>query len=126
MRHSVFGTEEPVGLQIEVRQSGEVTILDLQGRATIGLGNDLLNSRLRQLVEGGSHKLLINLAGTSQIDSSGISTLVRTFVTLGRKGGGLRLLNPIGRVKDVLEVTRLLTSIPTFDDEAKAVASFKH
>jgi len=69
-------------------------------------------------------KLLVNLAGTTQIDSSGISTIVRTFVTMERAGGNLRLLGPSGRVREVLEVTRLLSSIPTYDDEAKAVASF--
>ena len=113
-----------VGLQIIVRQSGDVTILDIQGRATIGLGNDLLNSKLRQVVDGGARKLLVNLAGTAQVDSSGISTIVRTFVTLQKTGGALRLMNPSGRVREVLEVTRLLGSIPTFDDEAKALASF--
>jgi anti-sigma B factor antagonist len=114
-----------VGLQIAVRQAGDVTVLDLQGRATIGLGNDLLNTKLRQVVEGGARKVLVNLEGTSQIDSSGISTLVRTFVTLGRVGGSLKLLKPMGRVRDVLEVTRLMTSIPTFDDEGQAVGSFR-
>ena len=114
-----------MGLQIEVRKKGEVTLLDLKGRATIGLGNDLLNTKLRQVVEGGARKVVANLAGLNQIDSSGISTLVRTFVTLSRSGGSLKLLGAAGRVKEVLEVTRLLTTIPSFDDETKAVESFK-
>lgn len=114
-----------MGLQIIVRQSGDITILDVQGRATIGLGNDLLNSKLRQVVDGGARKLLINLAGASQVDSSGISTIVRTFVTVQKSGGALKLMNPSGRVREVLEVTRLLTSIPTFDDETSALASFR-
>lgn len=113
-----------MGLQIQLRKVGDVTLLDLQGRATIGLGNDLLNSKLRQVVDSGARKVVINLIGISQMDSSGISTLVRSYVTLGRLGGGLRLLNPTGRVRDVLEVTRLITSIPTFDDEAQALSSF--
>ena len=117
--------EAAVGLQMAIRQSGDVTILDLQGRVTIGLGNDLFNSKLRQVVEGGSRKVLVNLGGTTQIDSSGISTIVRTFVTLERGGGSLKLLSPKGRVRDVLEVTRLLSTIPSFDDEAKALASFR-
>jgi len=114
-----------VGLEIVVRETGDVTILDLNGRATIGLGNDMLNAKLRQVVEGGCKKLLINLAGMSQIDSSGISSIVRTFVTLERNQGTLRLLNPVGRVKEVLAVTRLLAAIPTFDSESAAVSSFK-
>ncbi len=114
-----------MGLEIVVRETGDVTILDLNGRATIGLGNDMLNAKLRQVVEGGCKKLLINLAGMSQIDSSGISSIVRTFVTLERNQGTLRLLNPVGRVKEVLAVTRLLAAIPTFDSESAAVSSFK-
>ncbi|HWQ03060.1 MAG TPA: STAS domain-containing protein [Candidatus Nitrosotenuis sp.] len=114
-----------MALEINIRQSGDVTIVDLVGRATIGLGNDLLNSKLRQVVEGGAKKVLMNLSGLTQVDSSGISSIVRTFVTLERTGGAMRLLSATGRVRDVLTVTRLLAAIPNFDDEAKALASFK-
>ena len=114
-----------MGLEITIRESGDVTILDLKGRATIGLGNDMLNAKLRQVVEAGSKKLLINLAEMTQIDSSGISSIVRTFVTMERNKGALKLLNPAGRVKEVLAVTRLLAAIPTFDAETAAIASFK-
>jgi anti-sigma B factor antagonist len=114
-----------VGLQIEVRRDGEVTLLDVRGRATIGTGNDLLAAKLREAVEGGCSKILVNLEGIAQIDSSGISTLVRNYVTLGKKGGTLKLMKPTGRVREVLEVTRLVSCIPTFEDEAKALASFK-
>lgn len=113
-----------MGLQISTRQSGDVTILDLQGRVTIGLSNDLLSSQLRDILAEGTRKLLINLAGVPQMDSSGISSLVRSFVTLQRAGGSLKLLRPTGHVRDVLELTHLLHSIPTFDDEAQALASF--
>jgi anti-sigma B factor antagonist len=113
-----------VALEIKTREFGDITILDLSGRATIGLGNDLLNARLRQVVEGGSKKILLNLTGLLQVDSSGISSIVRTFVTLERTGGALRLLHAEGRVKEVLAVTRLLAAIPHFDDENKALASF--
>jgi anti-sigma B factor antagonist len=114
-----------VGLEIAVREAGDVTILALTGRATIGLGNDMLNAKLRQVVDGGAKKLLINLSGMTQIDSSGISSLVRTFVTLERNQGALKFLSPAGRVREVLAVTRLLAAIPTFDDEAAALASFR-
>jgi anti-sigma B factor antagonist len=114
-----------VPLQIQLREAGEVTILDLQGRATIGAGNDLLSSKLRGLIEGGTRKLLVNLAGLTQIDSSGISSLVRAFVSLNLSGGNLKLAKPSGRVRDVLQVTRLLDAIPAFDDEATALASFR-
>ncbi len=113
-----------VSLQIAVRKVGNVTIVDLRGRATIGAGNDALNSQLRKLVDGGVRHLLVNLGGVSQVDSSGISSLVRAYVTLERVGGKLRLLRPQSRVREILELTRLLGAIPTFEDEAKALGSF--
>ena len=113
-----------VGLQVSIRQSADVTILDLQGRATIGRGNDLLSSNLRKLIDDGTHKLLLNLADLMQVDSSSLSTMVRAFVSLGRQGGNLKLLHPRGRVRMVLETLHLLDVIPSFEDEAEAVASF--
>jgi anti-sigma B factor antagonist len=117
--------EVPMGLEVNVRKAGDVTILDLHGRATIGVGNDVLNARLRQTLDTGTRKLLLNVAGLLQIDSSGISTIVRTFVSMGRNGGSLKLVGPQGRVREVLEVTHLLGAIPTYDSEASALQSFK-
>lgn len=114
-----------MGLQITSRKSGNVTILDLQGRLTIGASNDALINELRNLAESKPCDVLVNLAGVAQVDSSGISTLVRHFVSLERQGGGLRLLNPSARVREVLELTRLIQSIPTYTDERTAVKSFR-
>ena len=113
-----------MGLQIVARRVGDVTVLDLQGRVTIGLSNDQLSSQLRELVDGGARNILINLTNVPQMDSSGISSLVRSFVTLQRLGGSLRLLRPTGHVREVLELTRLLKSIPSFEDEGQAIKSF--
>jgi anti-anti-sigma factor len=113
-----------MGLQIASRKSGDITILDLQGRVLIGSSNDSLSAELRKLAENGPCAVLVNLSGVTQMDSSGISTLVRTFVTLERQGGGLKLLNPAGHVLEVLDLTRLIHSIPTYKDEATALASF--
>jgi anti-anti-sigma regulatory factor len=90
-----------MGLQIAVRHVGDIAVLDLQGRATIGL------------------------AGATQLDSSSISTVVRAFVSLRNRGGVLKLLSPRGNVKMVLEMLRLLNVIPNFDDEAAALISFE-
>jgi len=114
-----------VGLQISVRESGDVTILDLQGRATIGVDSELLSGHLQRLIVNGARKLLLNLADVTQLDSSGISAITGTYVSLGRQGGSLKLLSPCGRVRTVLRVIRLLDIIPTFEDETKALASFR-
>ena len=87
--------------------------------------NDALGAELRRLAEIAPCDILVNLSGVQQVDSSGISTLVRSFVTLERNAGSLKLLNPTGHVREVLELTRLIQSIPTYTDEAKAVASFR-
>ena len=114
-----------MGLQIATRHVGDVVIIDLQGRATIGPTNDSLSANLRQLIDGGSTKILLNLTGATQIDSSSISTIVRAFVSLKNRDGSLKLLSPRGNVKMVLEMLRLLNVIPHFDDETTAIISFE-
>ena len=113
-----------MGLQISIRTSGDVTILDLQGKATLGVDCDLLSGHLQSLVTKDVRKLLVNLASVTQLDSSSISAISKTYVSLKRQGGSLRLLCPGGRVRAVLGVIHLLDVIPTFEDEAQALASF--
>jgi anti-anti-sigma factor len=115
-----------VGLLISIRKFGDVTIVDLRGRSTFNDGErELLSSRLEGLVANGVRKLLLNLADLTQIDSSGVSIIVGTYVSLKREGGGLKLLCPRGRVLEVLTVFHLQTIIPSFEDEAYALASFQ-
>ena len=115
-----------MGLQVSIRKSGEVTILDVRGRSTVDSGeSQLLGNHLQELVANGVRKLLLNLAELIQVDSSGISVIVETYLSIRRQGGDLRLLCPRGRVLEVFKVLRLLEVIPSFDDEAQAVASFR-
>jgi len=115
-----------VGLQISIRESGDVTIADLRGRSTVNDGeSELLSRHLHKLVANGVRKLLVNLAELTQIDSSGVSIIAETYVNLKRQGGRLKLLCPRGRVLQVLTVFRLLDIIESFEDEGKALASFQ-
>jgi anti-anti-sigma factor len=116
--------EADVNLRISARRSQNVTILDVEGRLLIGADNDAFGAELRKLAASAPCNVLVNLAKVTQVDSSGISTLVRSFVTLERDGGSLKILNPTGHVREVLELTRLVNSIPTYTDEAAALASF--
>jgi anti-sigma B factor antagonist len=118
--------EEVVGLQISPLKYDDVTILDLRGRSTINGGeSELLSSRLQELLANGVRKVLLNLANLTQVDSSGISIIIETYASLKRQTGDLKLLCPRGRVLEVLDVFRLLDTIPSFEDETKALASFR-
>ena len=115
-----------VSLQISIRKSGDVTIVDLHGRSTIGGGESILLSKhLRELLAGGVRKLLLNLADLTQVDSSGIGVFIEAYVSLKRCDGELKLLRPSGRVLHVLTMFRLLNTIPSFEDETQALASFE-
>ncbi len=115
-----------MGLQISIRESGDVTILDLRGRSTIDGGeSELLSQHLQKLVANGVRKVLLNLRELTHVDSSGVSIIVRTYVSLKRQGGDLGLLRPGGRVLEVFRVLHLLNTIPTFENEAQALASFR-
>ena len=115
-----------MGLQISIRESADVTILDLRGRSTIDGGeSELLSSLLKGLVANGVRKLLLNLVNLTQVDSSGVGIIVETYISLKRQRGELKLLCPRGRVLEVLTVFRLLDVIPNFEDEALALASFR-
>jgi len=115
-----------MGLYTSIRESGDVTVMDLQGRSTIGGGeSELLSSCLQELVAKGVRKLLLNIEQLSQVDSSGVGVIIQTYVSLKRHGGDLKLLYPGGRVRQVLTVFHVLDIIPSFDDEAQALASFE-
>jgi anti-sigma B factor antagonist len=114
-----------LGLQFCVRRAADVTIVDLTGIATMGPANDFLDNKLRQLIDDGTDKILVNLANVTQLDSSGIGTIVRAFISLRHRGASLKLLRPRGNVRLVLETLHLLDAIPSAEDEAQAIASFR-
>jgi len=111
------------GLQISIRECGDVTLLDLRGRTINGGECELLSSNLEEVVANGVRKLLLNPTNLTQVDSSGITIIVATLVDSRSKGGELRLLCASGRVMEVFTLLRLLETIPSFEDEAQALAS---
>ena len=114
-----------MGLHISARKSGNVTILDVRGRIVVGADSDSFKAELRRLAQTTPCDVLVNLAEVTQVDSSGICTLVQSFVTLKREGGSLKILNPTGYVREVLDVTGLMNCLPTYTDETEALASFR-
>lgn len=113
-----------MALELVKRESGDITIVDLRGRCTLGEETELLNRDLKKLVDSGCRKILLNLTDLLQIDSTGVSVIVATYVSLRRLKGEVKLLHPTGRVQTVLEITHMLQVIPNFEDEATALASF--
>ena len=114
-----------MSLQISIRESADVTILDLRGKLTIDAGgSELLRSHLDTFIANGVRQLLLNLGAVTQIDSSGLSVIARTCLSLRTQGGNLKLLCPGGHVKEVLGVLHLLEAIPSFENENQALTSF--
>jgi anti-anti-sigma factor len=111
-------------MEINVRHSGAASILEVHGRLTIGEPSEQLHDALNSVIHAGANKVVVVLNGIPQIDSSGISTLVRISIKLAREGGVLRLVCGPGRVRDALTVTRLVEAIPTFESEPAALANF--
>jgi anti-sigma B factor antagonist len=110
---------------IEERVIGDVTILDLKGKMTLGEGDELLKDKINSLIHQGQKKLLLNLEGVPYIDSAGLGEIVRTYTTVSRQGGNLKLVNLTKRITDLLSITKLLTVFETFDSEAEALKSFQ-
>jgi anti-sigma B factor antagonist len=112
-------------LNIRERQAGDVTVLDMDGRITIGEGSVALRSAVRRLLEEGKHKILLNLAKVGYIDSSGIGELVSSYTTINKDGGQLKLLSLTEKLRDLLTITKLLTVFDVYDTEAEALSSYK-
>ena len=110
---------------IEERIIGDVTILDLKGKMTLGEGDELLKDKINSLIHQGQKKLLLNLEGVPYIDSAGLGEIVRTYTTVSRQGGNLKLVNLTKRITDLLSITKLLTVFETFDSEPEALKSFQ-
>ena len=111
-------------MQIEERAVGDVTVLDLKGRITLGEGDELLKDKVNSLLNQGQRKLVLNLSDVPYIDSAGLGEIVRTYTTVSRQGGSLKLANLTKRITDLLSITKLLTVFETFESESDAIKSF--
>ena len=111
-------------MQIEERTSGDVVIFDLKGKLTIGEGDELLKDKINSLIQRGHRKLLLNLEGVPYVDSAGLGEIVRTYTTVSRQGGNLKLLNLTKRIEDLLAITKLFTVFDTYESEQEALDSF--
>ncbi len=111
-------------MEIHVRTTGNVTILDLNGNLIIGKSEESLRVTVKQLIEEDRKHVLINLADVPTIDSSGIGAMIKSFTSLKEANGKLKVLKPSRMAQQLLSITGLLSVLETFEDEKAAVSSF--
>ncbi len=111
-------------LEVSVHEAGGIHFVNVHGRLTIGDPSEHLSDFVQKLTQSGARKIIVDLNDIPQIDSSGISVLVKLSISLARLGGALHLVCGPGRVRDALTVTRLVEAIPTFETEDQAKANF--
>lgn len=112
-------------MQIEERVvNNGVTVLDLKGKMTLGEGDELLKDKINSLLQQKRMNIVLNLEAVPYIDSAGLGEIVRTYTTVSRQGGKLKLVNLTKRITDLLSITKLLTVFETFDSEQEAIRSF--
>ncbi len=112
-------------LNISERQAGDVTILDMDGKVTLGEGSVALRTTIRRLLGEGKKKILLNLGSVSYVDSSGIGELVSSFTAVNKEDGTLKLLNLTQKIQDLLAITKLLTVFDVYENEGEALSSFE-
>jgi anti-sigma B factor antagonist len=111
-------------LNIQQRRVGDITVLDMDGKVTIDGTSNALHACIRDLLEKGQNRILLNLAGVAYIDSSGLGELISCHVTLNKSGGQMKILNLTQRLRELMTITKLLTIFDVFDNEAEAINSF--
>jgi anti-sigma B factor antagonist len=112
-------------MQISERSVGNVTVVDVSGKITLGDGGDVvLKDKMRSLIQQGVTNVLLNLGEVSYVDSAGLGEIVQSYATVTKSGGKLKLLNVTKRIKDLLSITKLLTVFECYDSEAEALKSF--
>ncbi len=114
-----------MSMTITQRQLDDVVMLDLAGRITIGEGTIILRERIQKMLNAGDKKFLLSLADVDYIDSSGLGELVSSFTKVKNQDGDLKLLQLTRRVRDLMQITKLLTVFDVYDDEAAAINSFR-
>jgi anti-sigma B factor antagonist len=113
-------------MNIKQRQVGDVTVLDVSGKITIGVGDVAIRDAVQVALGGGARDILLNLHQVTTIDSAGVGELVSAYTSVAHRGGKLKLVGLPPKVNDILQITQLITVFEVYDDEPSAVDSFKH
>ena len=113
-----------MNFSLKTRKAGDIAILDISGRLTIGEPVLLLHETIRQLLADGAPNVILHLGEVNYIDSAGLGELITTHTSCRNRSGQAKLLNLSKIVKDLLQMTKLLTVFDCHDNEAKAIESF--
>lgn len=113
-----------MALTTKVRHVGDVAIVDLNGKITLGENTGILRDELRSLLAQGNKHIVLNMGDVTYVDSAGLGELVGAYTTATNQGGAVKLLNLQGKMKDLMQITKLHTIFPAYDNEEAAVASF--
>ena len=113
-----------MSVTINVREAGNVTIVEVAGRVTLGAAGPSVQDTVRELVDSLHTNIIIDLGGIAYLDSSGLGQLVASAATAASRGGAIKLLNLTERVYDLMLLTKLCTVFAIYADEATAVMSF--
>jgi anti-sigma B factor antagonist len=114
-----------VTIKTKIREVGDVRIVDLSGRITLGDGTKALRETVQGLLAEGQKRILLNMGEVAYIDSAGIGELVASLLSARNRGGELKLLKLTRKVHDAVQITKLYTVFEISDDEGAAIRSFK-
>lgn len=112
-------------MKSSIRDLGDIRVIELSGKITIGAGDVKLRELISQAVEDDKNNIVLDLGGVTAIDSSGIGEMVACYTTVTKRGGQLKLMHLSPKITDILQVTQLITVFDVFDDEREALASFR-
>ena len=112
-------------LQIDEREVQGVTVLSLSGQILLDDGDLSFGRRVNDLVARGCVKILVDLAGVTYIDSSGVGMMAAKLNYVRKHGGDMRLLRLTTHGQRLFSILKLKTTFELFDDEATAVRSFE-
>jgi anti-sigma B factor antagonist len=111
--------------RIESRQEGDVVVIRCEGRITLGLATNTLRNLMREALESGARKLLIDFGGAAQLDSTGIGELVGALSLANEKGAALKLAELPPKIRELLRITRLDTVFDVRESCQEALESFR-
>jgi anti-sigma B factor antagonist len=112
-----------VNFSATIRQVGQVSVVEVSGKLT-SMESGALSNSIAQLLKDGRKQILLNLTGLTYLDSSGIGDLVRTYMTVIKRGGEMKVVGLTDKVEEILKITQLYQVFQEFQDEGAAMRSF--